>query len=162
MFTRGHGISIGSEMSGGVSDVLIQDCTAGALLHGMQIKGTKDRGGYVKNVTVADCQLLKITIFSAVNYNNDGAAAPEPPVFENFVFRNIDLSNAQTKEPVININGFKAAGHQLKNVVFNHIKLPGSAEVWVNDAQQVKFSEMLTDTGIKPKYVVKDSEDVTY
>ncbi|QIL38253.1 glycoside hydrolase family 28 protein [Pedobacter sp. HDW13] len=162
VFTRGHGISIGSEMSGGVSDVLVQDCTAGALLHGMQIKGTKDRGGYVKNVTVADCQLLKITIFSAVNYNNDGAAAPELPVFENFVFRNVDLSNAQTKEPVININGFKATGHQLKNVLFNNIKMPGSAEVWVNDAQDVKFNGMLTVTGAKPKYVVKDSENVTY
>src|SRR3982751_3140668 len=52
-FIRGHGISIGSEMSGGVSGVLVQDCKAGALLHGMQIKGTKDRGGYVRNVTVA-------------------------------------------------------------------------------------------------------------
>ena len=87
-FKRGHGISIGSEMSGGVSGVLVQDCKAGALLHGMQIKATKDRGGYVKNVTVTDCQLLKITIFSAVNYNNDGEAAPVFPRFENFVFKN--------------------------------------------------------------------------
>ncbi|MNR21801.1 hypothetical protein D3C85_1387200 [compost metagenome] len=53
-------------------------------------------------------------------------------------------------------------GHQLKNVVFNHIKLPGSAEVWVNDAKHVKFNGMFTDTGAKPKYVVKDSEDVVY
>lgn len=162
VFTRGHGISIGSEMSGGVSDVLVQDCIAGALLHGMQIKGTKDRGGYVKNVTVADCQLLKITIFSAVNYNNDGTAAPEPPVFENFVFRNIDLSKAQTKEPVININGFKAEGHQLKNVVFDAIKLPASAEIQVNDALGVKFKDIVADSGDKPKYVVQNSENVQY
>lgn len=161
-FTRGHGISIGSEMSGGVSDVLVQDCTAGALLHGMQIKGTKDRGGYVKNVTVADCQLLKITIFSAVNYNNDGAAAPEPPVFENFVFRNIDLSKALTKEPVININGFKAEGHKLKNVVFDAIKLPGGAEIKVNDAKDVQFNNIITGNGTKPKYVVLDSVNVLY
>lgn len=161
-FTRGHGISIGSEMSGGVSDVLVQDCTAGALLHGMQIKGTKARGGYVKNVTVADCQLLKITIFSAVNYNNDGAAAPEPPVFENFVFRNIDLSKAGIKEPVIDINGFKAEGHQLKNVVFDAIKLPGDAEIKVNDAKDVKFKDIITGNGTKPKYVVLDSENVQY
>ncbi|SDD92356.1 glycosyl hydrolase family 28 protein [Pedobacter soli] len=162
VFTRGHGISIGSEMSGGVSDVLVQDCTAGALLHGMQIKGTKDRGGYVKNVTVADCQLLKITIFSAVNYNNDGAAAPEPPVFENFVFRNIDLSKAPTKEPVININGFKAEGHKLKNVVFDGVKLPASAEIKVNDALNVKFKGMIIDNGTTPKYVVQDSENVQH
>lgn len=159
VFTRGHGISIGSEMSGGVSDVLVQDCTAGALLYGMQIKGTKARGGYVKNVTVADCQLLKITIFSAVNYNNDGAAAPEPPIFENFVFRNIDLSRAETKEAVININGFKEPGHKLKNVVLNNIKLPDGAEILVNDALDVKFTAI---EGAKPRYVVQNSENVVY
>jgi hypothetical protein len=42
-FIRGHGISIGSEMSGGVRGVLIEDCVAGALLNGLQIKGTKER-----------------------------------------------------------------------------------------------------------------------
>jgi len=162
VFTRGHGISIGSEMSGGVSDVLVQDCTAGALLHGMQIKGTKERGGYVENVTVADCQLLKITIFSAVNYNNDGVAAPQPPVFENFTFCNLDLANALTKEPVININGFKARGHKLKNVTFDHIKLPDGATVMVNDALNVKFNEMSTPGGVKPKYIIQDSVEVDY
>ncbi|MGM9478760.1 glycosyl hydrolase family 28 protein [Pedobacter sp. GSP4] len=160
-FSRGHGISIGSEMSGGVRDVLVQDCTAGALLHGMQIKGTKERGGYVKNITVADCQLLKITVFSAVNYNNDGEAAPEPPVFENFVFRNIDLSKASAAAPVIDINGFKEQGHKLKNVVLHNIKLPDGAQVVINDAENVKLSDVVTANG-KPKYNVLRSENVVY
>ena len=161
-FIRGHGISIGSEMSGGVSDVLVQDCQAGALLHGMQIKGTKDRGGYVKNVTVTDCQLLKITIFSAVNYNNDGEPAPEIPRFENFVFRNINLTKASTKEPVININGFKEPGHRLKNLDFTNIILPENAKVMVNDAERVKFSGVKTESGKKPEYVITGSSDIRY
>ena len=161
-FTRGHGISIGSEMSGGVSDVLVRDCKAGALLHGMQIKGTKERGGYVKNVAVADCQLLQITIFSAVNYNNDGAAAPEPPTFENFVFNNIDLSKAGTKEPVININGFKDPAHKLKTVKFNNITLPEGAKVLVNDAENVKFNNVKTLNGSEPQYVANASINVDY
>ncbi len=161
-FIRGHGISIGSEMSGGVSDVLVQDCKAGALLHGMQIKGTKDRGGYVKNVTVTDCELLKITIFSAVNYNNDGEPAPETPTFANFIFRNIDLSNASTKEPVININGFKDPSHRLKHVIFTNVKLPEDAKVVVNDAEQVTFNDVKSIAGVKPQYVVTSSTGVVY
>jgi exo-poly-alpha-galacturonosidase len=161
-FKRGHGISIGSEMSGGVSDVLVQDCKAGALLHGMQIKGTKDRGGYVKNVTVTDCQLLKITIFSAVNYNNDGEPAPVLPTFENFVFRNIDLSAASIKEPVININGFKDPAHRLKNVAFENIVLPEGAKVEINDAQGVSFKGVRTAGGTKPLYAVNNSSNVVY
>jgi exo-poly-alpha-galacturonosidase len=161
-FKRGHGISIGSEMSGGVSDVLVQDCKAGALLHGMQIKGTKERGGYVKNVTVADCQLLQITVFSSVNYNNDGEAAPQVPTFEHFVFKNIDLSKASLKEPVIDINGFKDPAHRLKNVTFTNITLPENAKVVINDAEQVKFTDVKTVGGTKPEYVVKNSTGINY
>jgi exo-poly-alpha-galacturonosidase len=159
-FNRGHGISIGSEMSGGVSDVLVQDCKAGALLHGMQIKGTKDRGGYVRNVTVTDCELLKITVFSAVNYNNDGEPAPQVPTFENFVFKNIDLSNASTKEPAININGFKEPGHRLKNVTFTNIVMPENAKVTINDAEQIKFTNVQSASGTKPVYAVNNSSDI--
>ncbi|GAB3582917.1 glycoside hydrolase family 28 protein [Hymenobacter daeguensis] len=161
-FRRGHGISIGSEMSGGVSDVLVQDCKAGPLLHGMQIKGTKDRGGYVRNVTVTDCQLRQITIFSAVNYNNDGAPAPEVPTFENFVFQNIDLSEASAAEPAININGFKDPAHRLRNVAFSNILMPERARVVINDAERVKFTDVKSATGAKPDYAAADSADIVY
>jgi exo-poly-alpha-galacturonosidase len=161
-FIRGHGISIGSEMSGGVSDVLVQDCKAGALLHGMQIKATKDRGGYVRNVTVADCQLQQITIFSAVNYNNDGEPAPNLPTFENFVFQNIDLSIAGSKEAVININGFKDPAHKLRNVLFSNITLPENAAVIINDSEQVKFEKVLSLNGIKPKYTISNSSGISH
>lgn len=161
-FKRGHGISIGSEMSGGVSDVLVQDCKAGKLLHGMQIKGTKDRGGYVKNVTVTDCQLLQITIFSAVNYNNDGEAAPQIPTFENFVFKNIDMSMASNAGAAIDINGFKDPLHRLKNVSFTNITLPEQAKIVVNDAEKIKFTTVQAVTGTKPLYVVNNSSEVIY
>jgi len=161
-FKRGHGISIGSEMSGGVTDVLVQDCLAGALLHGMQIKGTKDRGGYVRNVTVTNCQLLQITVFSAVNYNNDGEPAPAVPTFENFVFKNIDLSKASAKEPVIDINGFKDLQHRLRNVTFQNITLPENAKVVINDAERVKFTNVKSATGSKPRYIVNNSSGIDY
>jgi polygalacturonase len=161
-FIRGHGISIGSEMSGGVSDVLVQDCKAGALLHGVQIKATKDRGGYVKNVTVTNCRLLKITLFSAVNYNNDGEAAPQLPTFANFIFKNIDLADASTKEPVININGFKDSAHRLRDVQFINVTLPENAKVMINDAERVKFTNVKTVKGLKPVYEVKGSEFIKY
>jgi len=161
-FIRGHGISIGSEMSGGVSDVLVQDCKAGVLLNGMQIKGTKERGGYVRNVTVENCQLLKITVFSKLNYNNDGEGAPEPPVFENFVFKNIDLSKAPVKDPVIDINGFKDAGHRLRNVAFTDIRMPENAKVVINNAEKIRFTDVRSAGGAKPDYVVTNGTDIIY
>ncbi len=161
-FIRGHGISIGSEMSGGVSDVLVQDCKAGALLNGMQIKGTKERGGYVRNVTVENCQLLKITVFSKLNYNNDGEGATEPPIFENFVFKNIDLSQASVKEPVININGFKDPAHLLRNVQFTNVKMPENAKVLINDAEKILFTDVRSASGAKPEFTVNNGREISY
>lgn len=161
-FKRGHGLSIGSEMSGGVSDVLVQDCRAGALLHGMQIKGTKERGGYVRNVTVVDCQLLQITVFSALNYNNDGEAAPEVPIFENFTFKNIDLSKASTKEPVIDINGFKDPAHRLRNVSFANITMPENSKVVINDAEKINFVNVKSVSGLKPQFAITNSTEISY
>lgn len=37
----GHGITMGSEMSGGIEDVAIWDCNLGNSLYGLEIKGTK-------------------------------------------------------------------------------------------------------------------------
>lgn len=159
-FIRGHGISIGSEMSGGVSDVLVQDCKAGALINGLQIKGTKERGGYVKNITVTDCQLMKITVFSKLNYNNDGEAAPQPPTFENFNFKNIDLTKASTKEPVININGFTDPAHKLKNVLFKNVTVPLGTKVIINDAEKIRFQQVRTIAGTKPDYVINNSSGI--
>lgn len=125
-----------------------------------QIKGTKDRGGYVKNIKVMDCQLQKITVFTAINYNNDGESAPEVPVFENYIFENIDLTGATTQHPVIDINGFKDPDHQLKKVVFKNIVLPNQGVIQVTDASNVEFLNVSTFSGIKPTYKILNSTDV--
>lgn len=159
-FIRGHGISIGSEMSGGVSDVVVEDCKAANLLHGLQIKGTPARGGYVRNVTVADCQLLQITILSSVDYNNDGAPAPVVPVFENFVFSNIDMSHGASHQTVMNLNGFSEPGHRLKHVSFSNIVLPEDAKIVVNNARDVQFSGVRSVSGEAPDYVLTNCAEV--
>jgi exo-poly-alpha-galacturonosidase len=106
--------------------------------------------------------LRQITVFSALGYNNDGEPAPEVPRFENFTFRNINMSAASTKEPVIDINGFKEKGHRLRNVVFSKIVLPNNSRVVVNDAEHIKFEEVKSASGEKPQYVLANSEDISY
>merc|ERR1712083_442569 len=56
--TKGGSIAIGSELSGGVADVLITDCKmlnlAGPIL---SYRWTKHRGGFVRNVTARNIQV---------------------------------------------------------------------------------------------------------
>ena len=78
----------------------------------------------------------------------------------NFIFKNIDLSQADVKEPVININGFKDLAHKLKNVLFSNILLPSNSKVLINDAEQVKFEQIKTANGQKPEYIVNSSTGI--
>ena len=159
-FIRGHGISIGSEMSGGVRDVLVEDCVAGPLLHGMQIKGTKERGGFVENVTVRNCDLRQITIYTELPYNNDGAAAAVQPFFRNFRFSDIDLTKADPKKPAIIVNGFPAEGHRTSNVRFDNIKLAAGALVKIDRAEDLVLSNVRTADDKAPVYEITRSERV--
>lgn len=160
-FLRGHGISIGSEMSGGVRGVLVEDSSAGPLLNGLQIKGTKDRGGFVEDVTVRHCDLQQITVRTVLGYNNDGAAAPTPPFFRNFRFTDLDLSKADPAKPVILVNGFEAEGHRTAHVTFDRLSLPAGAKVVVDQAEDVTFTD-LTTPGAPPVYEVTRSERVRH
>ncbi len=126
----GHGIAIGSEMSGGINDVKIWDCDMSKSMFGIEIKGTKKRGGYVRNVQVNDCKIPRI-LFHSVGYNDDGISASVPPVFENCSFENIQILGRyydnHKKEwgdcDVIELCGFDEPGHELRNIAFKDITL---------------------------------------
>ena len=125
----GHGITIGSEMSGGVNDVKIWDCDMATSVYGVEIKGTKKRGGYVKNVHVKNCSVCRILMHS-VGYNDDGEAAPTVPVFKDCTFENIHISAvAHDKDggrvpcDAIELLGFDTAENYIDNVKFKNISI---------------------------------------
>ena len=92
----GHGISIGSEMSGGVENVFVWDCDMRKCWYGLQVKGTKKRGGYVKNIHVKDSKASCLMVWSVL-YNDDGVGAPHPRYFRIIILRTLKLSEENTK-----------------------------------------------------------------
>lgn len=130
----GHGIAMGSEMSGGIEDVKIWDCDMSHSLCGIEIKGTRKRGGYVRNVEVRDCKTAKVS-FHSVGYNDDGIAAPTPPVFENCTFDGIEIhayiydNDLNIEEPceALELFGFEE-GYEIKNIKFRNITLGRKGE----------------------------------
>ena len=125
----GHGITIGSEMSGGVEGIKIWDCDMGDSLFGIEIKGTKKRGGYVRNVYVRDCRVARL-LFHAVGYNDDGISAAAPPVFEDCTFRNVwitgkclDHDGEYHEADCMELAGFDEPGHALKNITLENVTL---------------------------------------
>lgn len=126
----GHGIAMGSEMSGGINDVQIWDCDMGNTTYGIEIKGTKKRGSYVKDVHVRDCKVSRI-LFHSVGYNDDGIGAKEPPRFSDCSFENLHILGeylSRDDERIVpcdafELIGFDEAGYEIKNVLFKDILL---------------------------------------
>uniref|UniRef100_A0A0E0JY31 Pectate lyase superfamily protein domain-containing protein n=1 Tax=Oryza punctata TaxID=4537 RepID=A0A0E0JY31_ORYPU len=54
------GIAIGSEASGGVSNVLVEDCNIFNSGYGIHIKTNVGRGGYIRNITVNNVRMNNI------------------------------------------------------------------------------------------------------
>jgi polygalacturonase len=159
-FIKGAALAIGSEMSGGVSDVFIQDCKIGNLKNGLQIKTTKDRGGYVKNLVMRDCSILKITMVTNVNYNNDGAPAPKLAWFKDMEFTNLDMTGAKANETLMDINGFPDEQHYTRHITFTNIKLPQGAKIKIKNCDNVIFKNVADINGTKPAYLVSESNNI--
>ena len=125
----GHGITMGSEMSGGISDVRIWDCDMGDSTYGIEIKGTKKRGGYVRNINVRDSRVCRVLMHS-VGYNDDGEPAPTVPYFEDCTFENLEITaitygkdEQRTACAAIELSGFDEPGHEIKNIRFKDITI---------------------------------------
>ena len=124
----GHGCCIGSEMSGGVKNVYFFDCDFEKTRYGVQIKTTKKRGGYIKNVHVKDLLLPAINI-RTVPYNDDGEDSGKLAIFKNFHFENITLSGVdvgnfgdeEIKVNHIEVKGFKDHIKCFSNMNFENI-----------------------------------------
>ncbi|MCR5724230.1 MAG: glycoside hydrolase family 28 protein [Treponema sp.] len=125
----GHGITIGSEISGGINDVRIWDCDMSASMQGIEIKATKKRGGYVRNVQVRNCQLSRLQMHS-VGYNDDGVPAEYPPVFEDCSFRNLVITGRMLDHErhwhdcaAIDFRGFDIDSFEARNILVRDVEL---------------------------------------
>ena len=142
----GLGVAIGSEMSGGVEDVKIWQCDLEHSLYGVQIKGTKKRGGYVRNINVRDCVLSRF-LCCAVLYNDDGEGSPIPPVFSDMVFERVHLTgwarNYWEKElhamPGIDLSGFDVPGYEVRNIAFRDCTMGETATVALSRCREIEL-----------------------
>jgi polygalacturonase len=114
---HGHGgVTIGSEMSGGVKNVFVSGCTFIGTDVGLRFKSNRGRGGVVENINCSEINMIDIpaqaisfnlyygglsqTEISAEGQNNKKAKDEAPqvsegtPLFRNISFRNITCKGA--------------------------------------------------------------------
>jgi len=112
--------AIGSEMSGGVNNVFVEDCTfGGEVIYGIYIKGNLDRGGEVRDVYVrnVDFDVTRSLIMIDSYYKKQGSCCPPS-------FKNVFIDNVRCNETIdygISLNGSKQI--PLKNINISNVKI---------------------------------------
>jgi polygalacturonase len=133
------GLAIGSEMSGGIRDVRVENCLISGRQNGIFIKSREGRGGFIENIVGENLTINNSPTFLTVRLLKTGIQASEPVLgavekwarvhtisFHNIKVNNVgQLVNAQdipTERPVdglslVNITGTCGKGISLANMV---------------------------------------------
>lgn len=97
---KGHGITVGSETSGGVANVTFEDITAHGTELGIRLKSQRGRGGAVRGITyrrVALSSIVQQCVQITLNYSNSylpATNATATPVFEDLLLDNVSCTSA--------------------------------------------------------------------
>lgn len=96
LFQGHNAIAVGSEMSGGVHDIFVEDCSyAGKVIYGFYLKGNRDRGGLVRDIYARNLAFdtTRATLIIDSNYKNQGFCCP--PAFKNIFVENVTANHAE-------------------------------------------------------------------
>jgi polygalacturonase len=105
------GLGIGSEMSGGIRNVHVEDCLISGRQNGISIKSREGRGGFIENITGDNITLNNARTFLAIDLLKKGIQASDPVPgatdkwsrVHNISFSNIRVHNVGELVPAQNI-----------------------------------------------------------
>lgn len=125
-FGAGHGMSIGSEVNKGVSDVTVKGLILDGTTNGLRIKSDRSRGGLVTGVTYDNVCMQNVKNPISLNTRYDSnARGQQIPEFQNIVFRNVRVLTAGD----FIFEGYNEANPLLVSLQDVHVK---KGSVWTN------------------------------
>lgn len=123
--TAGGGLSIGSEMSGGVHDIFVERYAMGHVVHGLYFKSNLDRGGAISGIFIRDIAIGRAQ--AAVSFTTDYQGyrgGNYPAIFDNIVIENLACGQAIVGLSFIGAAAAPLRRIQLANSVIGSAKIP--------------------------------------
>jgi polygalacturonase len=148
------GFTIGSEMSGGIRNVCVNNCTFIGTDIGLRFKSTRGRGGVVENIYISNVRMADLP-GDAINFNlfyggksplDETAASVEtkfPPVTdETPQFRDIHMENIVCRgaKNAIVLQGLPEM--PLSNISLKQVDITSQLGVTVIDAEKIAFENV--------------------
>lgn len=160
---HGHGgVTVGSEMSGGVKNVHVSKCTFMGTDVGLRFKSNRGRGGVVEDIYISDIRMTDIPT-NAISFNlyygglsvsellEEGGvkafADPEPVTIETPQFKDISIRNITVKgaKQAVVLQGLPEMN--LENVTLSNMLLEAENGFLISDATKVQIKNVDLKTG---------------
>src|ERR1035437_3120650 len=157
------GFTIGSEMSGGVRNVRVDNCTFMGTDIGLRFKSTRGRGGVVEKIFVSNIRMTDIP-GDAINFNlyyggksplDETAGNVEtnfPPVTEATPqFRDIHIENVICRgaQNAIVLQGLPEM--PLRDILLKNVSITSQKGVFVTDADGIHFENVQVENKSGPQ-----------
>jgi polygalacturonase len=146
---HGHGgVTVGSEMSGGVRNVSVRNCLFRGTDIGLRFKTTRGRGGVVENIDIANivmydirCEAISLNMY----YWISGEPVPEPvsertPAFRDFSIRNVVCHGAAR---ALEIRGLPEM--PVERIAMENLRIRAARGLAIDDAKDITISGMKLD-----------------
>jgi polygalacturonase len=165
----GHGVSIGSPTSGGVSNFTVINCTFNNTEQGIRIKSDRDRGGYLHNLSFLNLQMTNVGFpiliyasymatnrqYRALNNVTPAIASTYPskevgnrtPIYRDITFSNITATTQPGRRAGL-IWGLPEMA--VTNVLLENVKIKADKPFGIYAAQNVRLvdCQIITPDGI--------------
>ncbi len=170
-FLHGHGMSIGSETTGGVRDVTVRNCTFENTENGLRIKSQRGKGGTVENISYRDITMknvnpaITLTCYymnnsagdtarpAGAGTNSASAAANNMPVY-----RNIRISNLKATCPEVAgiINGLPES--MISNVVLENVQITAAKSFEIRNASDIQLRNVVVSVKAGPPFSTENAQ----
>jgi polygalacturonase len=175
---HGHGgVTIGSEMSGGVKNVFVSECTFIGTDVGIRFKSNRGRGGIVENIYFSGIDMiniptqaisfnlyyggLSVSEMLAQGKNSETTSGEVPPVTEGTpVFRNISMSNITCKGAFQAVFLQGLPEQNLENITLENIDIEADNGLTCIDANGISIKGMRLITKNLPILDINNSQNI--
>lgn len=159
------GVTIGSEMSGGVRNVTVSNCVFQNTDNGIRIKSQRGRGGVVERINVSGIVMQDVPTPITITTFYSGADKPEEiypknegtPVFRDMLFSNIIARGATNAGSIV---GLKE--QPIENITFSNIHIEAQKTFGITNASGIVFLDSVIDTAKGPALTLKNTTGVEY
>jgi len=158
---HGHGLSIGSEMSGGVRNLTIANCVLDGPDYGIRIKSTRGRGGVIENVRISNLVMRNIAKQALLLTTFYTKTTPEPVSERTPIFRNIHFSGITGDAKAVGeLTGLEEM--PIENITFDDIQLDAKTGFTLKDARSIEFHNVTINTESGPAITATTTDGLEF